>query len=56
MAETNYEDRKDLDFITDFLARNPYTTPDGRVLTGEAGALEFIELFFPDEAGKFKAE
>jgi hypothetical protein len=54
MAEIDSEDRKDLDFITDFLARNPYTTPDGRVLTGEAGALEFIELFFPDEVTKFR--
>jgi hypothetical protein len=54
MAEVSFQDGKNLDFIIDFLARNPYTTPDGRVLTGEDGALEFIEMFFPDEAERFK--
>jgi hypothetical protein len=49
------EDKADFDFVVDFLNRKPYTTPDGRVLTGE-DALEFIEAFFPEEAEKFKNE
>lgn len=41
--------QKNFDFLVDFLNRNPYTTPDGKVLTGEEGAKEFLELFFPEE-------
>lgn len=52
MGELTNQDRADFDFITDFLNRKPYKTPDGKVLTGE-NALEFIEAFFPEEAGKF---
>ena len=55
MGELTNQDRADFDFITDFLNRKPYTTPDGRVLTG-GDALEFIEAFFPDEAKKFRSE
>jgi hypothetical protein len=49
------EDKAGFDFVVDFLNRKPYTTPDGRVLTGE-DALEFIEAFFPAEAEKFRSE
>lgn len=55
MGELTNQDRADFDFITDFLNRKPYATPDGRVLTGE-NALEFIESFFPEEAEKFRGE
>jgi hypothetical protein len=55
VGELTNQDRADFDFITDFLNRKPYTTPDGRVLTGE-DALEFIEAFFPGEAEKFRSE
>lgn len=55
MDKLTNEDKADFDFIKDFLNRKPYTTPDGRVLTGE-DAFEFIEAFFPDEAEKFKSE
>jgi len=33
------------DIIVNFLAKSPYTTPEGKVLSGEQ-ADEFIELFF----------
>lgn len=52
MGELTNQDKANFDFIADFLSRNPYTTPDGRVLTGE-NTLEFIEAFFPEEAEKF---
>jgi len=55
MGELTSKDKADFDFITDFLNRNPYATPDGRVLAGE-NALEFIEAFFPEEAEKFRGE
>lgn len=55
MGELTNQDRADFDFIIDFLNRKPYTTPDGRVLTGE-NALEFVEAFFPEEAEKFQNE
>lgn len=43
---TNTE--KDLKTISSYLDRVPYTSPDGRVFTGEK-ALEFIHAFFPEE-------
>jgi hypothetical protein len=49
-------DEKDWGFFVDYLNKNPYTTPDGRVLSGEEGALEFIRLFFPEEVEKMKNE
>ena len=55
MGELTNQDRADFDFITDFLDRNPYTKPDGKVLTGE-NTLEFIEAFFPEKAEKFRNE
>ena len=55
MGELTNQDKADFDFITDLLNRKPYTTPDGRVLTGE-NTLEFIEAFFPEEAKKFQNE
>ena len=53
MSNLTNRDKANFDFITDFLYRNPYTTPDGRVLTGE-NALEFVQAFFPEEAEKFR--
>lgn len=41
-------DAEQLKVFSTFLEKNPYRTPDGRVLKGE-NALEFIQLFFPEE-------
>ena len=41
--------------IADFLNSNPYTTPEGRVLTGK-DLPEFLEMFFPEEVDKFRDE
>jgi hypothetical protein len=35
--------------IEKFLTANPYTTPEGRVLSG-ADVAEFVELFFGGDA------
>jgi hypothetical protein len=36
------------DVIVKFLEKSPYTTPDGKVLSGE-NADEFIDLFFGED-------
>jgi hypothetical protein len=45
-----------LGVIADFLERNPYTTPEGRILSGREDVLEFVTLFFPEEAGELEDE
>ena len=48
MSESGLPENTDLQTISSFLDRNPYTAPDGRVFTGE-NHMEFVEAFFPEE-------
>jgi hypothetical protein len=42
--------------LADFLERSPYTTPEGKILSGREDVLEFVTLFFPEEAGELEDE
>jgi hypothetical protein len=48
MSESGFYESTDLQTISSFLDRNPYTAPDGRVFTGE-NYMEFVKAFFPEE-------
>ena len=53
---TNRPDEKALQVIVNFLEKNPYTTLEGKTLSGREGALEFFALFFPEEMGNLTDE